>query len=177
MYKKINLKEALLKEHSRNNAISIAIYIGNNKALFNELLKLFLHGEYRITQRAAWVLQFCAQYHPTLINACLGKLIKNLLNINLHDAVKRNTLRIFQDIYIPKKYQGLAANLCFVFLQSKTEPIAIKCFAMNVLANICIEQPYLKNELILCIEAQLPYASAGFKSRAKKVYALINNKK
>jgi hypothetical protein len=38
-----------------------------------------------------------------------------------------------------------------------------------VLGNIAQKLPDLKKELQLVVEDQLPYASAGYKSRAKKI--------
>ena len=40
---------------------------------------------------------------------------------------------------------------------------------MTVLGQLCKDYPELIPELKLCIEERLPYASAGFLSRAKKV--------
>ena len=50
----MNLREALLKEHSKKQMLKIVKYIGNDQQRFDELMKLFLESEYRITQRAAW---------------------------------------------------------------------------------------------------------------------------
>jgi hypothetical protein len=49
------------------------------------------------------------------------------------------------------------------------EPIAVRVFSMSVLANITRHEPDLKKELRIIIEDQLPFASAGFRARAKKV--------
>jgi hypothetical protein len=74
-----------------------------------------------------------------------------------------------QFITIPKSLQGLAATVCFGLFQNPKEPIAIRVFSMTVLAGIAQDQPELKNELKIMIQDQLPYASAGFLARAKKV--------
>jgi hypothetical protein len=87
---------------------------------------------------------------------------------NQTDAVKRNLLRALQFVKVPSRYQGRIADCCFAFLTGK-EPIAIKVFAMTVLANLAAENHELKNEIIPIIESQLPFGSAGFISRARKV--------
>jgi hypothetical protein len=76
---------------------------------------------------------------------------------------------MLQFIDIPKKHQGVIADICFKSLIDKKEPIAIRVFSMTVIANLAAKIPELKNELIPIIEEQLPYASAGFVSRGKKV--------
>jgi len=165
----MNIKEELLKEHSKPQALKIVNYIGNNPERFDELMKLFFQENYRLNQRAAWPVGIFAEKHPDFILPYLGAMI-NLLEKDVHNAVKRNIVRTLQYIEIPDELLGLAAENCFQLLTSNKEPVAIKVFAMTVLANICKKEPDLKQELTLVIEDQLPYASAGFKSRAKKIF-------
>ena len=169
----MKIREEILKEHSRTQAEKIASYIGNNEIRFAELMELFFGNTYRVTQRAAWIVSICTERNPFLIEPFLSKMVNNLER-EVHDAVKRNTLRIFQSIELPKKLWGKTANICFRFLIDADEPIAVKVFAMTVLSNICIYEPELKNELKLVLEDQLENASAGFKSRAQKVLNGIN---
>jgi len=65
--------------------------------------------------------------------------------------------------------RGLVVVICFDFFQSKKEPVAVKVFSMTVLANVAQDLKELRQELILRIEDQLPYGSAGFLSRAGRV--------
>ncbi len=170
----MNLRTELLKEHSKTQAVRIADYIGSDSDKFALLMQLFLSDDYRVTQRASWVVSHCADRYPHLIQPYLSQLIANLRN-NVHVAVRRNTVRILQDISIPDQLIGETADICFQFLESRDEPVAVKVFAMTILGNICDKIPELKNELALIIEDQLPYASAGYKSRAKKVLKKIRN--
>ena len=167
-YLAMNIKEALLKENSKTQAKRITAYIGKDKARFAELMDIFFGDSYRLNQRAAWVVNFCAEAHPKLFEPYLGKMISNLNN-DIHDAVKRNTVRMLQNYDVPEAYMGELADYCFGFLASNQEAIAIKVFSMTVLSNIVEKYPELKNELKVLIEDQLPYGSAGFKSRGKKI--------
>ena len=134
---------------------------------------LFFNGEYRITQRAAWIVHYCADNYPGLIEPYLAKLVDNLFNDKIHVAVKRNTLRILQYIDIPEKLLGRVAEICFNFLASGVEPVAVKAFSMTVLYNITLKEPELANELKLHIEQLLPFGSAGIKSRGRKILAKL----
>jgi hypothetical protein len=96
-------------------------------------------------------------------------LIHNLKRPGLHDAVKRNTVRLLQFISLPKSLQGVTAQVCFDLLQNRKEAIAVRVFAMTVLSNIAKDQPALKSELKIIIEDNLPYGSAGFVSRGRKI--------
>ncbi len=164
----MDIKEELLKEHSKEQAERIANFIGSDTAKFDKLMQLFMGDHYRTNQRAAWVLSKCADRSPELLTPYIARLIKNLMG-DVHVAVKRNTLRVLQDIKIPKDLWGIIVDICFRILKSSEEPIAVKVFGMTVLHNIVKEEPDLKNELKLILEDQLPYGSAGFKSRASKI--------
>jgi len=163
----MDIKAELLAEHSKTQAQRITDYIGNSQKRFDELMRLFLEEEYRVTQRAAWVVQFAAEAHPKLLKKHLKKVVENLNN-PVNDAVKRNTLRILQFWDLPENLQGIAAEICFGFLDDPKEAVAIRVFSMTVLYNICVKEPELANELRLVIEDHLPHGTAGFKSRGKK---------
>jgi hypothetical protein len=49
----MNLREEILKEHSKAQSNKIVSWIGNSQKKFDELFNLFLNDEYRVTQRAA----------------------------------------------------------------------------------------------------------------------------
>lgn len=64
-------------------------------------------------------------------------------------------------------------NICFAYLESPAEALAIKVFSMTVLGNLAKLYPEIIPELKLLIEDQLPYQTAGFKSRGKKVLKVL----
>ncbi len=99
----------------------------------------------------------------------LSVLVANLRQSDLHDAIKRNTINIFEPLDFPAELDGDLADLCFGYLADPKEPIAIRCGSMTVLEKICRRVPELKSELRLLLEEHLEHGSAGFKSRAKTV--------
>ncbi|MEQ8424829.1 MAG: hypothetical protein RIA63_08960 [Cyclobacteriaceae bacterium] len=165
----MNLINELQKDFNKATCDKIVAYIGNDQKRFTELVRAFLGEPHRVTQRAAWPLSYCVKKHPEIIKPHLKKIIQNLKNPKIHDAVKRNTVRFLQFIEIPKPLHGAALDICFTFLQDPKEPIAIRVFSMTVLGNLTKEYPDLKNELITIIEDQMPYGSAGFVARGKKI--------
>ncbi len=165
----MDLETEILREHSKRQSVRIAKWVGNNKGRFRELLNLFLKGEYRTTQRAAWIVKHCADEHPDLVYPYLNEMVDRMLEPGAHDAVPRNVLRILQDVEIPRRIAGKIATVSFEMLASAKEPIAVKVFSMTVLANIAQQEPDLKREIVLLIEQQMPTGSAGFRSRARKI--------
>lgn len=152
-------------------------WIGSDKKRFRELMALFLRGEYRVTQRAAWVLRHCAERDQSLVEPYLAKMVNRMLEPGVHVAVKRNVVGILQEIEIPRRLLGRIATICFDFLASQDETIAVRAFSMTVLANIAASEPDLKNELRLMIEQQLPWEGAAFQSRARHVLKQLNGGK
>ena len=167
-----NLREEILSEHSKAQCNKIVAWVGNNQRRFDELFYLFLHDENRLTQRAAWPISYCVSQNPEFIKKQFKALIKNLHKTGIHDAVKRNTVRILQAIEIPKKYQGEVMNLCFEYVASPTEAVAVKAFSLTVLEKMAKLYPEIIPELKLIIEDQLPNQTAAFKSRAKHLIKL-----
>jgi hypothetical protein len=166
---RMDLRTALRKEHSKQQNAKIADYVGINKARFKQLVDVYLAGPYRITQRAAWALSLCVERVPGLLGPHLGPILDHLATPGVHDAAKRNTVRLLQFIDIPKRYRGSVVDICFGYLSSKKEPVAVKAFSMSVLKNLVQNEPDLRRELRLVIEDQLPYGSPAFRSRASKV--------
>lgn len=164
----MDIKKALEKGHSKAITDQIISYVGSNQTRFNSLITIFLEGPYRITQRAAWPLSFCVINQPSLIDRHYGSILKMLTKKGIHDAVKRNIMRSLQFVEIPAKHQGKVIEHCFNLMDAK-EPIAVRVFAMTVLANLSKLHPDLKKELKLVIEDQLPYGTAAYLSRSKKI--------
>jgi hypothetical protein len=166
----MDLRTEILLEHSKKQAIKIAGWIGNDEKRFTLLLQLFLRDEYRVVQRAAWILSIVADRHPKLLTSHLASIVKRMDEENLPTAVKRNVVRLLQYVVIPKRLQGAVMNSCFRFLSDPKETIAVRCFSMSVLANLSNDYPEIKQELKIVIEEVLKQkASAGVKARSKKV--------
>jgi hypothetical protein len=165
----MDLLQAILKEHSKKQTERIVKYVGSDKKKFAELMKLFLKGEYRVTQRAGWPLSYCVQKHPGLITPYYKHILDYLQKQGIHEAVVRNIVRLLQHVDIPKRYHGRVMNSCFEFISGHDTPVAIKAFSLTVLENLAGSYPDIKPELKLIIEERWPHETAAFHSRAKKI--------
>lgn len=144
---------------------------GEDPKEFKKLIAVFFEGPYRVTQHAAWPLSYIVKAHPDLLTPYFADVLKLCRRKDVHDAVKRNTMRMLQFVEIPRKYHGQVADLATGFLRDRKVPIAIRVFSMTVLANLAEHYPDLKRELSLIISEELPYGSPGFVSRARKILA------
>ena len=163
----VKLRELILVEHSKAQRDKVLDWIGDDSKRFDLLMKLFLEDEYRVVQRAAWVLRFIGQSHPEWIQKYTGKLVK-AIEQPIHDAVVRNGLLVLLELDIPKKYWGLLLEIGFGYLTKVDTPTAIKRAALLVVAKICEQEPELREELVLVLQDQLPHAPVGFRSIARK---------
>jgi hypothetical protein len=163
------LRKMVLEKHSKAQTDKIVKYVGRSQQRFNELAGLFLSDEPLLKQRAGWPLSYIAEKHPELISRHLGRLLKNLNKKGLHDAVKRNTVRMLEYANLPEKYHGEIMNVCFNFIQSPTEAVAIKAFSLTILGRLLPLYPDIRNELKLIIEERWEHETAAFRTRARKL--------
>ncbi len=164
----MDLKNQLLKEHSSENARHIADYFLQNPEGFEKLINTLNSKEPLLAQRAAWAVGKIGEQRPEWFIPHFP-LIVQLLESPLHDSVSRNIYRTLQELDIPEEYEGEILELTLRDLEKADSSIAIKVFAMTVAAGIAKKHPELSQEISMMIEDQLPYGSAGYRSRAKKI--------
>ena len=164
-----DLKSEILREHSKRQAMKIARWVGDDRRRFKQLMEVFLSGDYRTTQRSAWIVSICAERNPELVAPWLKSMVEKMQDPGVHDAVRRNVLRILQFVEVPRRLQGTVASLCFSYLSSVESPIAVKAYSMYILGHIADQEPELGHELALVIRQMLPYSGPGIRSSGKKV--------
>ena len=163
------LKAQIFKEHTKQNCWEIVNWVADDPDRFNQLFNLFLNDEYRVSQRAAWPMSLCVIAHPDFIKPYFSALINNLKKPGIHNSIKRNTLRLLQDIEIPAKQEAALMNICFDYILSHKEPVAIKAFSLTVLDNLTKKYPEIIPEIILVIDERMPHETAAFTGRARKL--------
>ena len=164
--------EQLQKEHSRANTDLIAKSIGNNPKAFKIIVDIIYTENAPLPQRASWLLAIVNNKHPELLIPYVSRFSKTVTGFTI-DGIKRNMLSILEKHNIPKKEQGKLVDTCFNYLLSNEETVAVKVYAMQIIANISEEYPELKSELKAVINDQLPKNTAAFYSRAKKILKKI----
>ena len=166
----MNIKETLLAEHSKAQAMRIFHYVGKDKERLNELFTFFLGDNYRLSQRAAWPISFIAEKHPKLFAPYLKTMLKNLQKHDIHDAVKRNTLRVFELIAIPEELEGEVYDVAYKYIFSIKEPIAVRAYSIGIVVKIAKEIPELLVELDLAFQDLREETCAGIRSRINNYY-------
>jgi hypothetical protein len=165
----MELKDQLLSAHSKANCDAIVKWVGSKQERFDQLVGFFLSDDPVLSQRAAWPLSYAGIRFPTLVKKHFKKLVTNLQRSNLHDAIKRNTIRLLQEVELPEELTGTMMNICFDYINSPAEKPAIKAFSLTVLENMTIKYPEIKPELKTIIEDRWDYETAAFRARARKI--------
>lgn len=163
-----HLETEILKEHSRKQCDHIVAWIGTDAKRFKQVLELVLAGEKLVQQRGCWPLSHAAIANPEFLHHCLEPLLENLRKPGLHNGIKRNTMRILENIEIPTKLEGDVMNVCFGFLENPAEAIAVKACSLTVLGNLARNYPEIIPEITLLIEDQ-SHQTPALKSRAGKL--------
>ncbi|WP_460766851.1 hypothetical protein [Niabella terrae] len=166
----MNIAVLLEQEHSKSATERIVSWIGDHQQRFDQLMELFLNGENRMVQRAAWPLSYCAIQHPELIKKHYGSLLKRLNAPGQPSAVPRNILRLLdQGPLPPKTFHGTLMDKCFYFIEDPNAPIAVKAFSLGILYRLTTIYPEIAPELVLIIDTHFEKSTAAFRSRARKI--------
>lgn len=165
----INIKDRLQFSSSRTEQVLLRNNILAAPDLFEDLMTVYFFGPSRLAQRAAGLICLCLEKNPKLLSPYLPPLLARLREELVPDSVKRNTIRILQFIQIPEAFEEEVMNLCFGYLLSSKEAVAIRVFSMTVLCNLSEKYPEIRNELRILIEDELPFEKAAFVSRGKKI--------
>ena len=163
----MDISKALKKEHSKNQTILIVQYIGENRERFAKVVYLVTGKDLILSQRASWVMGIHGEMFPNLILPHLSKLIP-LLTKAVHDAVKRNILRVLQYSEIPEKHEAMLLSNCFDLLSSSDAPAAIKAFSITVIVNLAKKYPDLLQELKAWFQKNKSVASKAEIKRMEK---------
>jgi len=165
----MDLRQQILKEHSKAQTLKIVNWIGSDQSRFDKLFNLFLNDLPMVVQRAAWPLSYAVVAHPIFIKKHFKKLLHNLDKPGIHNAVRRNTVRLLDEVEIPSKYEGDIMNRCFDYLLDPKEMAAVKAHSLTILNKLSAKYPEIKTELITIIEENWEREGAAFRARAKRI--------
>lgn len=168
---KMNIREALIAKHSKQQTVKIVNYIGKDPERFSDLMSIFFGDHFRLAQRAAWVVSHVAESSPGLVQPYLSKMVTCLTSKKVHDALKRCVLRSLQYLEIPEKLEGKIYSISLDLVDEPREPAAIRVFAMSAAAKIANGQPDLMNEISLIVNKHIEHSSAAFRARARMIFA------
>lgn len=173
----MDIKEFLLSSISRSNADYAAHWAADSEENFNTLYQLIYSDNLKLAWRSAWVLEKTQIIYPELFHEQLLLEIIEALPHFKHDGSKRCLLLIIFRSPLPEPIPVNLINLCFDWMVSPQESIAVQGNSMRLLEKICMQEPDLKNEMIACLSGDLSIYSKGYQSSARKVVKSLSSPK
>ncbi len=163
-----SLNELLMVENSRRNTDLIADLILKKTELFDELIRIYFENEEPVSRRAAWVADVVTEKYTDLLNPFIEEMVTRLKTFT-HDGMKRESLKMLARSPLPKQNLGQLITICFDWLTSGKESVAVKMFSMEILYRISQQEPEMKKELADSIEWRMQEETSGFRSHGKKL--------
>jgi hypothetical protein len=159
-----------LGDSSRALSLLTASMVYEEPSLFSVFIDLALEDEKYYAERASRVICVCSLNFPELFKPHCSRVISALKNLTSEGAM-RNFLKALAEVplKLTKKDKSILLNQCFDYLVSNSYPIAVQVFSMQILYNLSHEIPEIGEELYRILEEKMSDASAGYKSRAKRI--------
>ena len=164
----MELKTRNFDEIVGTNPSSTTPLLLKDPALLEDLVSYFLNTSGRKRFYAIWHLDHLNQAASSLLEPYKELLLEQLI-LEERTGTQREVLKILQDHTLNEESLGVLINYCFNRLNSVDCPVAVKMHCMLHLERACGLYPELAHELTESIQMQMENASAGFKSRAKKI--------
>ncbi len=143
----------MLGDSSRLQADMVAETILDNQESFQNLVDLMLDDDGQMAMRVSRVVEICESYKPRLFEPFSRKILNRLPQCKT-PGVKRNILKIYTRRDMPKdeELKGNIIELCFDWMRSPLQPVAVRVLSMMVLERIALKEQWLIPELLYSVE-------------------------
>ena len=164
----VDLEKFILEDLSKERMISFINLAPDQNLLAEDLWKLILRSEKPISWRSSWFFEHLGKINKEVLRPYLPLILEELPKFK-YDGQKRSCMIILQLFSLQDFDYGIALNISYDFFLSRSESLAVQVHAMQMIFNIAMIEPDLKQELREAIEYKLPEAQVGFKSRARRL--------
>ena len=164
----MDFEKIVAKGQSVNSRDAIVNHLIRHPDAMPDFMRTFFHSDLIITQRLAWSLSYIAEKQPQLLVPFLDQLMGLIRDKDKHVAVRRNVLRAFIYLHIPQRLESAVYEQCIQALMDAKEPVAVKCFSIQILVRICKLYPELSEEVLSAIQLNDTVTSPGFVNCSQK---------
>jgi hypothetical protein len=164
----VNWKQQLHSLFDDQSKDLIVNYLISHPEEIHNIINLINDSDERPAWRAAWIIDHLNQNRPELVMPHLFQLA-NILKKTTYNGARRSLLKILITNPSPINEDGELVDLCFQWVISPSEPIAIRAYAMQFIFDLLSVYPDLKFELRSTLETVLDDESKGVRGKARKV--------
>ena len=169
------LENFLIEELSIERVKALKKIDNSKKVELTSLLwEIMISNKHPQSWRAAWSLFHLVEKDKELIRPYIVK-ITELLPHFKHDGQKREMMKILQIFPSKELNIGKLVDICFKFLDSQNESLAVRVHAMQIIYNISEIEPDIKPELKSTIIYHMQNGTKGFVGRGNKLLKLMKN--
>jgi len=167
------LKNLILNEHSKAQALVIADIVRQKPELITDLFSYTFANEEPLSRRAAWPLRILSDQSPELLKDRIDEIIDHLDDIK-SNAVLRNILALLVNAKIPEKKKPFLLNFSTQAILNPESPIAVIAHSADLFIQIAADEIILIKELLLMLEQIDPDGRGGIKSKTRQVKTILH---
>jgi len=143
--------------------------IAQNSEYYQMLMEIAIFAHHPKSWRAAYLIDKINDNHPQLLQPFLCDIIKQV-KIEKSEGKKRHFLKLISMNDLQKEQQGHLFDFCLKTFTSAKAAVAVRVHAMQILFNITLSEPELRQEILSVIEYEIEnHPSAGIVSRGNKL--------
>lgn len=163
----MDFEKELSNRPSKARVLEIVDVVLNDPTQVKGLMKYYFAHTDRLGMLASWIVCYVARKNPTLIQPYYSKMLSHISG-DVHTGIMRNTIRIFQDVPIPKKIQSQLYEMSLEFIADTKMPMAVAAFSMTAALRIARPYPELRDELREILLLMDTHGTTGFQYRRRK---------
>jgi len=167
----MNFEIRILARFPNDSLHEIQEEVLRNPLLLSELLPLLYHKNLTVAWRTAWILEKIQSKNPALFLQKTDELIGALPDFK-HQGSKRSVLKILENTFF-EEYPVSLINLCFDWLLSPKETIAVRALCIKILQKVCLQEPDFVPELRLCLSELSSETSSGMRAIIRNTLKIL----
>ncbi len=154
---------------SKAKVNEVVDYIGSNEERLSELMELVFGDDETLSINSSWVLYHALDVTALDFTPYMERSIGHVMQ-PAHPMIERGLLKLFwvMDEWPEYRFAELVDHMMATIMDTKSM-IAAQALSMEALWKHLQPYPDLLEELKIVIKDGMPYGSAGYKAKAKKI--------
>ncbi len=172
---KDSLEDYLINNLSSENIQQIRKSEKVNQQMVDTLWSIIKSNEHPQAWRGAWSLFHILSYKNNfeLMRQHLNEIVELLPSFK-HNGQKREMMKVIQLFDARDIEMGTLIDICFEYLLSPKEALAVRVHAMQIIFDISEYEPDLKPELRGALEILAQETSPAIKGRSRMILKKLN---
>ena len=122
----------------------------------------------RIAYNSSWAAAHLTEKNSKCDIFRFFPILIEVASTTVKGGIKRNIIKILQQIPIPVEFQYDCADLALNALLNKNDDVAVRAFALTILEHLIVNIPELIEEVLFLIEKEKSFANAAFIVRSNR---------